>query len=266
MKALIFFTLIILTNSSVLFAQSGYFGRKVMVEIGALGRIPMVYNRLGSEPNYYKEMNGSLRKTTNKFDFGFLGGVSLLSKKSVSFALYGGIYTTESKGLSSADYASFPINDLFINVQKMESFKLRTINIQPTLIISNERFTKPAGLSHEIGFGYQSTNLITKDYLVVAEDPSNQQEIDENKSVIYNKEAKYKAIGLTYTLKIKQPLSDRLFLSYGLRYNLTIGNFNDIDSHKIMSYSSSQQNNDANVRKSLNQQYVNLFAGLAFML
>lgn len=263
MKALTLFTLIILTNCSVLFAQSGYFGRKVMIEVGGLGRIPIVYNRLGSnglEPAYYTSSGNSLKKSENKFDVGFLGGISLISKKTISFGLYGGMYYTENKG--STYFGSYEIDNQYVSVDKMESFKLRTVNIQPTLIISKERFTKPAGLSHEIGFGFQFSSLVPKDYVIRAQESNDQAIIDENKQVVYNKFAKYKAIGLTYTLKIKKPVSDRLFLTYGLRYNLTIGNFQDTDSRKVFSYNS----NETFVKQSLNRQYLNLFVGLAFML
>lgn len=266
MKAIILFTLILFSTGSALFAQSGYFGRKIMVEVGGIGRIPAVYNRFGSEPYYYEGVGGSLRRTNNQFDFGFLGGVSLLSKKSVSFGIYGGMYSTISKSDYPGSYASYPIDGAFIYVDKMESFQLKTINIQPTLIISNERFTKPAGLSHEIGFGFQMTHMVPKDYIVLADAPENQATIDANKSLIYNKNAKYRAIGLTYTLKIKKPLSDRMFLSYGLRYNLTIGNMVDVNGPVKLSSNYGDDNLRANVRKSLNQQFLNLFVGLAFML
>ena len=253
------FTLLIFSSSfsNSLFAQAGYYGRRTVVEFGVLGRNPLMTNLEYRNDNFkvFKNENGKLVNKNDKFDFGYSGSIFFLSNRMVSFGLYGSIYKTNSPGL----YGSNSYNNNYVDIDAMEKFKYTTYSFIPTISLSANQLVKPVGISSEIGLGYTSAKLVQQDYLYKA-DPYYKDDVDTlyKNGQLYDRKAKYSAAVLMYGLKMRQPLSKRLLLYYGLRYTVHLG-FKDDKNTPSTDY-------DYKTMHALRRNFINFQAGLCFML
>lgn len=261
----VIFTVFVLGSylSNAVYAQAGYYGRNTIIEFGVLGRNPLVANLDGNNVSYFKNYvnkDGRLVQQKNKFDYGYSAGIYFLSNRTASFGIYGSIYNTNVPGLFGYNYSSN------VQVQAMEQFRYTTYSFIPTLSLSANQLIKPVGISSEIGLGYTSAKLKQQDYLYST--TSNYKEVVDSmyqNGMLYDRKAKYSAVVAMFGLKMRQPLSKRLLLYYGLRYTVHFGFKQDRSDTPAKSSFPFYAYNDYTTH-ALRRNFINFQAGLCFTL
>jgi hypothetical protein len=203
--------------------ESGYFGKKTMIDFGAQGQLPIFLNTFHNEKGYvYK--NGSLQKSYNLKDFSFRASIGTIVSENTAVAfeyshhfyqvnpLRGGELNRQyidSTGSLATQYIRPQV--AFLEIQERV--------LMPKIVFSTNEGRIPGGLTHELGLGYclisvknrqPQTSFETSGTLTAAA-------ISEN---MFDPEVEeLKGFTAMYGLRMNFPITRNFLINVGVRYN-----------------------------------------------
>lgn len=216
--------------------QTGFFGKKTVIELNAQGAFPLFNNTYSSAPIYKVSSNGNLVRGNNTFDGGFHAGIShALSRKfalGVEFnfnrqEIHPASRTNATFESSNGGTTTQSINARFENVD----FDSRTLLFK--FEFSGKNSLLPVGISHQIGFGISRMNIVDKDYveqylfnsqqasltLVSVEDLDDQLRFARV----------YRGSMIMYRINFRTAVSRSLVLNYGTQFTLNLTPSSNVD-------------------------------------
>ena len=255
------FVLPLLFVSSMVNAQTTYYGHKVGIDFNFIGRKPLFNRTLenwlekqsADENIRYK---GKRLEQYSNYDWGFVGGLTLYSRRKASFAVQFTYYKSDvSRNFTGYYYDE--TNDVEYNGSTMvnEDMKFKSMTIMPVLSLTSEELIKPIGLTHEFGVGFMTSSLVDKDYHFRTDG-----NIYVDQDIMYNKKHTYKSACIMYGLKLSKPISKNIVMNFGLRYSLIFGNTD------YKTYSSYDNGTSTDVKQGLNRNYLNALFGFSLLL
>lgn len=217
-----FLFLILLLSFSSLGQNTGFYGKKTLFEVQGHGSWPMVANWLENSP-YYKVSGSNLVIGKDRFDYGFR--VGLMRAFSNMFGL-GLEYSMDFQNCAASSEVELLVQTSsgfeytnYIEVAH-ENIRLKTFTIMPKLEFSGRSNLLPIGLSHQVGVGYMRTSIVDRDYLFrLSPNNSNDSIITPLADGLVNLENVYSGFTVMYQINMRTPITERLVVSYGIRYN-----------------------------------------------
>ena len=257
MKALLIIICCIALSSNLSFAQGTYYNKKVELNFDVLGRMPLFYRFTDFQDNDNTKLEGNRLVSYRDFDYGFMEQVVFLSKNSASF----GVNVMQYKTNVIRNYLAQMSSDGYYetsNYSTIEDLQVNTLIIMPIISYSMQDLIKPVGLTNEFGFGYIHTTVKDKDYHFI-----NNSGSVEKIAPPYNTgtDGIYKGFSMMYTIKFSKPISRSLMFNMGMRYSLQFGNKNNKNVTAFNDYIL-----DDYIRKAVNRNYINFFAGISVLL
>lgn len=218
--------------------KGGLYGKNRFVEFSLVGNSPVINNLSNKAGFYVKNGSNSLVEGSDRFNGGFYGAIGIAPRRNFAISLSGGLWYSNSV---APNQIFFPDSYSYSGYSSIyvyhENLSIRTMTIMPILHFGGSRELLPVGLSHELGFGYSSSSVVKKDYVVRTNGSNiyanNQLYTDIPKLIdsivavngsYINYDQKYKGFVLMYGLKFRTPLNKRLMLNYGIRYTVNFVN------------------------------------------
>ena len=228
-----FIIVLILLAPAFNFAQSGFFGKKNIVEANIHGNIPVIYNlrlKIFESSGGHQSNKGDLNNRLNWLNYGF--SFQDFHYFSNRFGL--GLEFALNFQKAAVGNAAFYYSDDVI----VEDLSLNTISIMPKIEIGSLNGILPMGLSHQLGIGYTSTKIVNKNYLLKEADVVlTNNHIEEIGWKLLDFSKKHKGFSLMYQMNYRLPINKFLFLNYGFRYSINVTNvlsvFDDIYEQNI---------------------------------
>lgn len=236
-KLIILLCIAILSMTTVMGQDKGYYGKKAFVEVTGLGAIPLI-NNWGSDYGYYVKSGSTIINGKDKFNAGFNVnvGIAMNSQNALSFSAGYSYFNIE--GPTNLYYYE-PQNNSFQSIPvKFENLKVRSLVLMPIIQFSTSKHAMlPVGFSHELGFGIVRSKVLDNDYQYIgnANQDGSFYHNGDSKDVVefmdsvssvngdlINYDQVYKGFILMYGLNIRTPLSKQLAIHYGMRYTLNL--------------------------------------------
>lgn len=216
---------ICLTFSFHFFAQKGFFGKKNLIEFNAHGNVPLINNFFQSaleRSPMYVNIDNNLVPKRDWFNYGITLQNFHYVKKSLGIGLEIGC---EFQNIRSP-YIIIGYNPDWMDYSKIyikhERLGIYTISIMPKIELASSGGTLPSGLSHQLGFGYTNTSIISKAYKAVDDYNTEISQAKKDQLVEIYKNKKYNGISILYQMNYRYVLSKYLLLNIGLRYSLNV--------------------------------------------
>lgn len=206
--------------------EAGYFGKKTLIELGAQGQLPLVFNAVTQEKGYVFK-NGTLQESYNLKDFSFRGSIGAVLSENVAIALEynqhfyrinalrGGELNrqyTDSNGAFVTQYIRPEV--AFLDVQE------RTI--MPKILFSAGSGRVPAGLTNEIGIGYCMISIKNREPEVGPSATGSFDAAAVRKQLVDPQVDELKGMTFMYGLRMNFPITRSFLLNVGIRYNYSV--------------------------------------------
>ncbi len=192
--------------------HSGFFGKKNYIEIIGVGSVPVIDNVFSKNNTPYKANGSQLIEVRDWFE----GGIRLAIGHSVNNQLGLGIEVGmdfQNVAPPQNHYGFAPGSDYII---KHELLDLRTISIIPKIEFTNADGLLPIGLNHQIGFGYTSTKVVDKNYVLKFNGTIGATETLKLAPI----EDRFRGFVIFYALNMRTAVTKHLMLNYGIRYSV----------------------------------------------
>lgn len=245
------FTINFLLFTSLFFAQNhGYMGKKTIIDGGFYLSRPMIQNFFNKDtsiyrPSFYRAKKDGLKHSKDQLDFSFFVDIMRSINNRISFGMeytfqrvdaplniefYRMVHQTENydESISLELYA------------RCENLKMDYQSFIPKIEFKNRNSIFGIGISHQFGFGISSFKVHGKDYVFETEYAdtnysswyyTHDEMVDilkkQGEIQLYDKVAKYSCRSLQYAINFRKPLTERIFLNYGFKYNLSFSREND---------------------------------------
>ena len=177
-----------------------------------------------------KEKNGTLEQKKDLFDYSIRTGFAYAISNNFELGLeldleFSNLSAPESIQL---DYPTPSQGEYAFTIMEHEQFSTRSVVIMPRMSFTSPSGLLPIGLSHQIGIGVSFTKIIEKEYIsIIHPVPSWSGETPITvgyEDRVYNYENKaYKGLTFMYTLNVRTPINKFMMITYGIRYNGSIG-------------------------------------------
>jgi hypothetical protein len=272
MKSLLF-----IATATILFIpgfhaqNSGLYGKKTYIEINGLGYSPMFSNVFNKQNEYsyrsFKVENGSLVEKKDRFNYGFRVAIGRVLTRSFAIGLEAGFdYSNLKTPYLFEQYdGNWNYESFFI---KHENLDVKSTQIMPKLEFTKEGGLLPIGLNHQLGFGFNTFQIVEREYKHTVIDGSSILTPEEKASIgsrFVNFDQRYKGYTIMYAFNIRTPVSKSLLINYGIRYTLNIRNPSPIAPDKTTFwYPSSNLNRDLGRDQVLHFLTFNIGATFAF--
>jgi len=238
-QSIILLCIAILTTVSVLGQNSGFYGKKLFVELNGTGALPLINNWTQYYEYYEKSGTNNLINGKDAVNGGFYGGIGVTMKKDVALSFTAGFSYFNTIGPKTLYYDD-PSSDYFNTISvNHENLKIRSLTLMPVLHFTTNKSTiLPAGFTHEIGLGIVRTKVLKRDYVFEGSDSYYGDQISYNgkyytindfmDSVVsvngdyIDYSQAYKGFTVMYGLKMRTPISKQLMINYGFRYTLNV--------------------------------------------
>ncbi|MES2557084.1 MAG: hypothetical protein V4604_13090 [Bacteroidota bacterium] len=246
----------LLSVTSVWSQKAGFYGKKAFIEFSGTGAAPLINNWYNGDFNYFEKSGSGVVYAKDRFNGGFQGGVGIVLKQDVAFGFTTGLFYSNAPGPQTLYYYD-PIDDEFNGVNvKHENLKIRSLTFMPTLHFTFDKSAiLPAGLTHEIGFGFVRTKVIESDYAFQGAHDNyynnlnyngNSYDLNEFMDSVYAESGEhfdynqsYNGYTFMYGFKMRTPIGKQLMINYGIRYTLNLASkkqvfdfSNTIDSYE----------------------------------
>lgn len=239
------FTISFILVTTLFFAQNhGYMGKKTIIDGGFYLSRPMIQNFFNKDtsfyrPAFYRAKKDGLKHSKDQLDFAFFVDVMRSLDSRISFGveytfqrvdaplnIHYNEYITPSSNYDESIYLAFYAN--------CENLKLDYHSFIPKIEFKNKNSIFGIGISHQFGFGICTFKIHEKDY--VYEEGyadtiysnwyyTNDEVIDilkkQGEIKLYDKTAKYSCRSLQYAINFRKPITERIFINYGFKYNLS---------------------------------------------
>ena len=210
--------------ATALFSQNtGYFGKKTIIEFNIIGSSPVFSNYVFSsetQVDYYKAKGSSLVQKRDGFDFGIRFGAMRTLKRNFAIGFEAG---TDYFSIGMPPYIDISTNGYTASYDMMhEMMDIRGLYLMPKIEISNKGGLLPMGITHQIGFGFRYYSPVEKDYVYNVQSYYYGEPLPSNidaKLYDYDQKA-YVSKTLFYGINMRTPLTKFMFINYGVRYTL----------------------------------------------
>jgi len=273
MKNSIFTWIFCLTATTLLSQNTGYFGKKTIVEFNMIGSTPVASNYLfGSEYStvFYKEKNGSLVEKRDGFDFGIRLGAMRTLKRNFAIGFEAG---TDYFSIGIPSYLDISTNDYSISLPvRHEMMDIRGLYFMPKIEFSNKGGLLPMGITQQIGFGFRYYSPVEKDYLydVMPDYYGGQPAPVDIEGKVYNyKEESYKSKTVFYGIHMRTPINKFMFINYGVRYTVNfmkrLDQYNTYGTNVNEEYLINRAEMSNLIRARMQRSYIYASVGLSFV-
>ncbi len=259
-----YFLLLIVLLPFVGFSQNtGLYGKKTILEVQAMGSMPLVSNWFNGNGTYYKAKGTSLVDSRNLLDYGVRVNLARAFSNQVGMGIEFGL---ERQVLSAPEYVDLVYDNSFgpgsYNYPlRHEKLRLQTMTIMPKLEFSSRGNLLPIGLSHQIGVGYTRASIVERDYLFFVENNFNDSIITPIENGLVDYEKFYTGFTVMYQINMRTPVTEQIVVTYGLRYNM-----NFVRNQKPTTGSAPGELYLINdVRRRRNQSFVQLNIGVGYV-
>lgn len=191
--------------------HSGFFGKKSYIEFNVIGSVPLIDNLFFGDASGYKKSGSNLVPGKDWFESGLRLALGHAVSNKFGVGIEFGMDFQNVAPLlfySNFDYSSD-------HILRHEMLDLRTIVVVPKVEFTSADGLLPIGLNHQIGFGYTSTKVVDRKYV-----------LDRNGTIPPTGSLKLAPISdgfngmvLFYALNMRTALSKRFMLNYGIRYS-----------------------------------------------
>jgi hypothetical protein len=200
--------------------NTGLYGRKTILEFQGLGSWPILHN-WSSDAIYYKANGSELTEGRNVFDYGARIALMHAFTNQFGLGLEGGI---ERQGLAAPNTVNLSYNSSFGTYTTSsfithEYLRMQTWTFMPKFEFSLRSNLLPIGLSHQVGVGYARTSIAARDYRYSLFSPSSDSLLTDISSGFVNGDNVYTGFTVMYQINMRTPITERLLVTYGLRYN-----------------------------------------------
>lgn len=211
-KSIIYWVLVGLSFSS--FAQnSGYFGKKNVVDFSFNGQYPLFSNLsilTSNSTNFWHRKGEKLEQAYDNFDYGFRFVYMRTLKRNIGLGLEFG-YDYFNIQRPQVVYGFSYIMTEKINVSSMA--------IMPKIEFTGEKELLPMGIAHQIGVGVRILNPVDKPYSYMNVNGNSVfGELKEIPEAYKYDGGSIRGYTLMYAINMRTPLTKFMFLNYGLRY------------------------------------------------
>ncbi len=235
-----FIIVLILLAPAFNFAQSGFFGKKNIVEFSTQGSIPLIYNLRNkmTEVNAgHKAKNGTLNNQLNWFNYGFNIQDFHYFKDRFGIGIHIGYDFQKAYTNENMFYDAF-----YNGGVEMENLSMTTLTIMPKIEIGSLNGILPMGLSHQLGIGYTITKIKERNYLLnTGGSIISNDELKDFGYTVLDFDLKHKGLSLLYQMNYRLPLSKHLFLNYGFKYALNLVNLGNYFNYNYVPFSVSNK-------------------------
>ncbi len=209
------------TISCVYSQEAGYFGRKIVLEIGTMVQIP-VFSNIFSKKMGFINRSGELKESYNFLDYTFRTSIgTILSENSAAafeFDLrYYSVIPIRNGEINRQFTDSSGVEKTEFHQAEVEFLPIQELVFLPKAIFSTNSGRVPAGLTHEIGIGFSSIQLINRNLLVNSEDNPQLSKSIQNQ-LIDNRVGGLKGLVFMYGIRMNYPISKNLLFHIGVRY------------------------------------------------
>jgi hypothetical protein len=221
--------ILLLITSSTVIAQNdavGFFGRRLFIDVNALGAFPLIGN-ITNNPDYrYKNVDGNLIAGMDLFDYGYRIEGSYAIRKNIALGVELG---QDYSNLAIARYIEInPVFDYWSDPDPYstkilhEMLDIKSFSVIPKIELSSPTGIAPIGLNHQIGLGISFVRVANRDYLI-EEVELNSDDLPFETAELYNFNTKsIKSICVLYGLNTRTPISKRVLFNYGIRYTINL--------------------------------------------
>lgn len=253
----------------------GYLGKKNMVEGGIYGCFPAISN---TQEFYKVGLSGKLKKRIDLIDLTFGLNYTRNLTKQLSLELQYGFQRADLP--ASLDYldrlykSSETVVDLRINYNsKCENLKMNYNYVIPRIEIKNPNSIFGVGIYHAVGFGFGKLKVHGKQYKYsgvrfdiyglhddIADSVIQATEIPPMANLNYI----YKTLILDYTIGIRKPITEKIFINYGLRLYAS-GLTNTLNKNEGGKYLLSEANVRTIIGSSITTNFVQFKFNLSYV-
>ncbi|TXI88481.1 MAG: hypothetical protein E6Q37_00045 [Crocinitomicaceae bacterium] len=233
-KSIIYLVLLGLSFSS--FAQnSGYFGKKNVLDISFNGQYPLFSNMrilFNNAPKFWTVQDGTMVQGYDNFDIGFRFVYMRTIKRNIGIGLEFGY-----------DYFSIQRNQVVTGFSYVapEKMDVSSMSIMPKIEFTGEKELLPMGIAHQIGFGVRIVNPVDKPYSYMNVNGNSVfGELNKIPEIYKYTGGSVKGYTLMYAINMRTPLSKFMFLNYGLRYTwnfMSKGDYNPFSNESNLQMS-----------------------------
>lgn len=200
--------------------NTGLYGRKTVLEFQGLGSWPILHN-WSNEATLYKAKGAELIEGRNILDYGLRMAFMHAFTNQFGLGLEVG---TERQGLAAPNTVDLTYNSSFgtyttSSFVEHEFLRLQTWTFMPKFEFSLRSNLLPIGLSHQVGVGYARTSIVARDYQYALFSSSSDSILTDISSGLVNADKVYSGFTVMYQINMRTPITDRLLVTYGLRYN-----------------------------------------------
>jgi hypothetical protein len=238
-QSFILLCIALLSTVAALGQTSGFYGKKLFVELNGTGSLPLINNWKHFYDYYEKTGSNNLINGKDAVNGGFYGGIGIAMKQNVALSFTAGFSYFNTVGPHTLYFVDPNDNDLDPISVNHENLKIRSLTLMPVLHFTTNKSTiLPAGFTHEIGFGVVRTKVMKSDYVFEGSDSYYGDQINYNgnyydlhdfmDSVVsvngdyIDYSQVYKGFTVMYGLKMRTPVSKQLMINYGFRYTLNV--------------------------------------------
>lgn len=222
-KSILYLVLIGLSFASSA-QNSGYFGKKNVLDISFNGQYPLFSNLsilVNNSTNFWHKNGSTLEQGYDNFDYGFRFVYMRTVKRNIGVGLEFGY-----------DYFSIQRNQVAFGFSYVipEKIDVSSMSIMPKIEFTGEKELLPMGIAHQIGVGVRILNPVDKPYSYMNVNGNSVfGEMKEIPTAYKYDGGSIRGYTLMYAINMRTPLTKFMFLNYGLRYTwnfMSKGEFN----------------------------------------
>lgn len=263
MKKLVFVIVLIASFGSHA-QEGGFYGKKNVIEFNTGLSIPL-FNILGLRyENYMKTQGGRLKNGNNYLDFAFRGSYMHATKSDFGIGFE---YSNIHRNIPGATY----YNDTTGHYLVFEKLGTTTHLFMPKLEFCVDNGLLPVGLSHQIGVGFGRTTINERESSYGELTQSSYVSKGSSIPIVgtvdnaANFDLVVKSLTILYEMHVKVPVSKRMTINYGFRYNANINLDVDYNNHNSSSFFLSNSTASRSIRKSNFRSAISFNIGVGYI-
>ncbi|MDR0801684.1 hypothetical protein [Fluviicola sp.] len=207
--------------------ETGYYGRRVFLEIDGQGQIPLLQNIFGERKGYVSG-KGSLHSSYNLLDIAYRASLNMAITESVGFGLEFSqrFYRVN---LQSIDELTRNFQDTGGNMitqylnARVAYLPIRETVFMPRILVALDDSRIPCGFASEIGVGYSLIQFPDRDLTVETVNPGESSVLPAIKKHLLDPRAEeFNGMVFMYGFRMNYPLTKRILFHIGFRYQYAL--------------------------------------------
>jgi hypothetical protein len=202
--------------------ESGYFGKKTMIDFGAQGQLPVFLNTFNRDKGYISR-NGALQQSLNLKDFSFRASIGTILSENTAIAFEYGHHFYQVNPLRGGELNRQYIDSTGSLVTQyirpeVAFFEIQERVLMPKIIFTTNEGRIPGGLTHELGLGYCMISVKNREPQV--NNPSGEPTAQViSQQMLAPEVDELKGFTAMYGLRMNFPVTRNFLVNVGVRYN-----------------------------------------------